>query len=356
MRLVSGKRGTERGDDRRPTMARAGCAGLMILSAVPGAVLAQDACAFFSGKTVELVVPFNPGGGYDLYGRMVAAHMGEKLGADSMIVSNRPGAGGTLATNQTWNATPDGLTIQLTNTSGMLTSELGGAPGVGYQSAAFSWIGRVTSEADAITVGVDNDIDSLAAIREAAGRRGLRFGSTGIGADNYVGAQIISMVLGIDSDIVVGFSGAPEVFASMARSELDFFVSSYGSANRAAEAGSVRIIGLLAPEANPMHPDVDVLGSLIEDEGDMALVRAFSNVGFGGRALAGPPGMAEDRLQCLRDAYDLTMADPAFLADTEERGLPVSPVSGANLADVITGLMADPPEAYVELLREAYRN
>jgi len=356
MRMASGGNGIDFGNDRPLSMAVAGCAGLLILSAAPHAAMAQDGCAYFSGKTVELVVPFNPGGGYDLYGRMVAAHMGTQLGADNMIVINRPGAGGTLATNQTWNATPDGLTIQLTNTSGMLTSELGGAPGVGYESAGFSWIGRVTSEADAITVGVDNDINTLADVRDAAARRGLRFGSTGIGADNYVGAQIISMVLGFDTDIVVGFSGAPEVFASMARGEVDFFVSTYGSASRAQEAGSVRIIGLLAPETDPAHPDVDVLGSLIEDQDAIALVRAFSDVGFGGRALAGPPGMAEDRLQCLRDAYDATMADPAFLADTEERGLPVSPVGGAVLSEVIAGLMNDPPEAYVELLREAYRN
>lgn len=344
------------GDKGFSGIAAAGCASVLLFSAVPNAVLAQDGCSFFEGKTVELVVPFSAGGGYDLYGRMVAAHMGEKLGADNMIVVNRPGAGGTLATNQTWTAAPDGLTIQLTNTSGMLTSELGGAPGVGYESSGFSWIGRITSEADAITVGIDNDIDTLAAIREAAAERTLRFGSTGIGADNYVGAQIITMVLGIDSEIVVGFSGAPEVFASMARGEVDFFVSSFSSASRAQDAASVRIIGLLAPDANPAHPGVDALGGLIEGDENIALVRAFSSVGFGGRSLAGPPGMDEGRLQCLRDAFDATMSDPDFLAESQERGLPVLPVGGAELAEVLGSLMANPPEAYLDLLREAYRN
>lgn len=349
-----GRPGT--GGNALPRAAIATLAGALLLSATPQAAMAQDGCEFFSGRTIELVVPFNPGGGFDLYGRMVAAHMGEHLRAENMIVINRPGAGGTLATNQTWTAAPDGLLIQLTNTSGMLTSELGGAPGVGYQSAEMSWIGRVTSEADAISVGVDNSIDSLAAISAAAEERQLRFGSTGIGADNYLGAQIISMVLGIESDIVVGFSGAPEVFASMARGEVDFFVSSYGSARRAQDAGSVRIIGLLAAEPDAAHPDTDVLGALVEGADDTALVQAFSDVGFGGRSLAGPPEMAADRLQCLRDAFDAMMADPAFLADTVERGLPVSPVGGTELAEVISNLMGNPPEAYVELLREAYRN
>jgi len=356
MRSAHGKRSSGAGGTGATPTAIATVAGLMLVSATPQAAQAQDGCEFFAGRTVELVVPFNPGGGYDLYGRMVAAHMGDKLGAENMIVINRPGAGGTLATNQTWTAAPDGLLIQLTNTSGMLTSELGGAPGVRYESAGFSWIGRVTSEADAISVGIDNSIGSLEDIRTAAAERTLRFGSTGIGADNYLGAQIISKVLDVEAEIVVGFAGGQEVFASMARGEVDFFISTFGSARRAEDAGSVRIIGLLAAEPNPSHPDIEVLGALVEDAGDKALAGAFSDVGFGGRSLAAPPGMAEDRLQCLRDAYEATIADPDFLADTVERGLPITPVDGATLAAVIGNLMANPPQDFVELLREAYRN
>ena len=338
---------------RPKAIAIAFCSAAMVM---PVVAKAQTDCSFFEGKTVELVVPFSAGGGYDLYGRLVARHMGPILGAENMIVVNRPGAGGTLATNQTWAAAPDGLTIQVTNTSGMLTSELGGAPGVRYESAAFSWIGRISAEADAITVGIGNDIDTLGAIRDKAAERKLRFGSTGIGADNYVGAQIITMVLDIESDIVVGFAGAPEVFASMSRAEVDFFVSSYSSATRAQEARSVRIIGILALDANPAHPDVEALGSLIEDEDDRALVRAFSSVGFGGRSLAGPPGMDEDRLQCLRSAYDSTMSNTDFLAESVELGLPVSPVDGATLAEVINTLIDNPSEAYVGLLKAGFEN
>jgi tripartite-type tricarboxylate transporter receptor subunit TctC len=333
----------------------AACGFAAVLTVTGNAVQAQDDCSFFRGKTVELIVPFNPGGGFDLYGRLVAAHMGPILGAENMIVRNQPGAGGLLATNQTWATAPDGLTIQVMNVSGMLTSELGGAAGVGFETAGFSWIGRLTEDPDAISVPHASPVQTFDDIVALAAERPLRIGSTGLGDDDYIAAQILGIMLENDVDIVLGFSGAPEVFASLARGELDLFVSSYGSAARAQAAESSRIIMLFedGPEAN--YPGIPALGEFAEGAA-LELVTAFADVGFGSRALAGPPGIPEGRLQCLRDAFDATMQDPDFIAETAERNLPVAPVGGAELAEVIGRLTANPPEAYVALLREAFQN
>jgi tripartite-type tricarboxylate transporter receptor subunit TctC len=333
----------------------ASCGMAALLSVAASAVWAQEDCSFFSGKTVELIVPFNPGGGFDLYGRLLAAHMGSALGAENMIVRNQPGAGGLLATNQTWNLPPDGLTIQLMNVSGMLSSELGGAAGVGYETAGFSWIGRMTAEPDVISVPVDSPIQTFDDIRALAAERSVRIGSTGVGDADYIAAQIMGLVLGSEVDVILGFAGAAEVYSSLSRGELDMFSSSYGSAGRAQAAGSSRIIMLFADAPDPNFPDLSALGQFIEGDA-LELVSAFADVGFGSRSIGGPPGMAEGRLQCLRDAFDATMADPEFLAQTAERNLPVAPVSGAELSEVITNLMANPPEAYVALLRESFQN
>lgn len=333
----------------------AGCGIAALLSATGGAAWAQQDCSFFNDKTVELIVPFNPGGGFDLYGRLVAAHMGTKLGAENLVVRNQPGAGGLLATNQTWTTEPDGLTIQVMNVSGMLSSELGGAAGVAFETAGFSWIGRLTEDPDAVSVPVDSPIQTLDDIRALAAERTLRIGSTGLGDDDYIAAQIMGIVLGSDVDVILGFAGAAEVYSSLARGELDLFMSSYGSAGRAEAAGSSRVVMLFEDAPNANFPDIPALGDFIEGEG-LALVSAFADVGFGSRALAGPPGMPEARLQCLRDAFQATVADPAFLAETAERNLPIAAVGGEELRQVIASLMADPPEAYVALLREAFQN
>src|SRR6266545_7841657 len=72
--------------------------------------------AFFAGKTVRLVVGFGPGGGYDSYARMLAPYLSKNLGA-TVIVENRPGAGGLVALSGVYMAPPDGLTMMIVNVS-----------------------------------------------------------------------------------------------------------------------------------------------------------------------------------------------------------------------------------------------
>ncbi|SLN57197.1 Bug family tripartite tricarboxylate transporter substrate binding protein [Roseisalinus antarcticus] len=329
-----------------------------ILSAVailPGAVSAQTDCSFFSGQTVELVVPFNPGGGFDAYGRLVAKYMGPILGADSMIVRNQPGAGGMLATNQTWAADPDGLMLQVMSTSGMLTAELGGAAGVGFESAEFSWIGRVSGEPDVVAVGFGSDIASPEAIQAISAERPVRIGSSGVGDIDYIEAQILTKVFDLDSNIVVGFSGAPEVYSSLARGELDLFTSSYSGARQAAAAESASILWLFDDNADPDFPDLTPIGEYLEGD-NLALVKAHADLVAGGRAIAGPPGIPEDRLTCLRDAFDATVVDEAFLAESAEINRPVAPISGADLQETIVSLTGNVPQDYADLLIESYSN
>lgn len=330
--------------------------GIFVLAVIAAPAMAQTAdCSFFEGKTVELIVPFNPGGGFDSYGRMVANHMGSKLGAENMIVRNQPGAGGLLATNQTWVAEPDGLLVQLMSTSGMLTAELGGADGVSFESGGFSWIGRVSGEPDVIAAGPNSEIKTIDDLRAISADRKVRIGSSGLGDIDYIEAELLTSVFDLESNIIVGFSGAPEVYASLARGELDLFSSSYSAALQAQSAESAKIMWLFDTEADPDFPDLTPIGSYLEGD-DLALVSAHADLVAGGRALAGPPGVPAERLACLREAFDQTLEDPAFLAESEASNRPVAPISGAELAEMISGLTENAPQAYVDLLRKSYQN
>jgi tripartite-type tricarboxylate transporter receptor subunit TctC len=326
---------------------------LAALAATPA--FAQDACSFFEGKTVELVVPFDPGGGFDAYGRLVAKYMADELGAENMIVRNQPGAGGLLATNQTWTAEPDGLLVQVMSTSGMLTAELGGAEGVQFKTGEFSWIGRISGEPDALAVGPDSGIETVDDIKKLASERQVRIGSSGVGDIDYIEAQLLSKVFDLDANIVTGFAGAPEVYASLARGEVDFFTSSLSAVRKAEKAESADALWLFSSEADESAPDLKPLSDFIDEE-YLPLVKAHSDLIMAGRALAGPPGIAEDRLQCLRDAFDRTMQSPELLAESEQLRRPVAPIDGERMASMIGGLTSNPPEAYVELLRSSYSN
>ncbi|MFK8252302.1 Bug family tripartite tricarboxylate transporter substrate binding protein [Ancylobacter terrae] len=310
-------------------------------------------CDFFHGKTVELVIPFAPGGGFDVYGRMVAKFMGPELGAATMIVRNQPGAGGLLATNHTWTAKPDGLRIQMIAVSGMVAAEYGGAAGVAFKTNDFSWIGRITGEPDVIATGPDSTIGSLADIKAIGAQRKVRIGSTGLGSPQYISSRLLQRFVEADADVVTGFSGAPEVYASLGRGELDLFASSLSAADAATRAGTARTLWVFGTEplagARPLAPLSDIVDARFRP-----LIEVHASVIGAGRALAAPPGVPAERLQCLRDAFDRTTAGAGFLAEARQLNRPVEPLSGQKVADLVRNATDGAPKDYLDLLRESF--
>lgn len=316
---------------------------------------AQEACDFFKNKTVQLVVPFSTGGGFDIYGRMVAKYMGPELGASAMIVLNQPGAGGLLATNKMWVAKPDGLTIELTSTSGMITSELGGAEGANFKSNEFSWIGRVSGEPDVIATAPSGSIKTVDDLRALGSDRKIRIGSSGMGDIDYIEATLLTEVLGLNSEIITGFEGAPEVYASLGRGEIDLFTSSQSAGFQAEKAETGKITWVLSTEKTADMPDVPAIVDFVGPD-KVSLIKAQADVVAAGRSLAGPPGMAEDRLACLRDAFDRTVANPDLIAESQQLKRPLAPLTGQQVADLVRGVTADAPAEYVEIVRKSFGN
>jgi len=319
-------------------------------------VAAQDsACDFFKGKTVELSVPFEAGGGFDIYARMVAKFMAGELGAAHMIVRNEPGAGGLLGTNQTWKAEPDGLRIQLAFTGGMITAELGGAAGVGFRSNEFSWIGRITGEPDVIVKAPESALRDADGLKELSAERKIRIGSTGVGAGNYIEARLIAEIFDLDADIITGFSGAPEVYTSLARNELDLFTASLSGVQVAKKAGTADYLFVFSDKGIADMPEIKPLSEVVDAQ-YLPLVKAHSDVIAGGRALAAPPGMTPERLQCLRDAFDRTMVSEGLQAESRQLNRPVEPLSGDEMAALVAGVTKDPLPEYMELLKSSFGN
>jgi len=313
----------------------------------------SDACGFFKDKTVELVIPFSAGGGFDVYGRMVAKYMGPKLGAANMIVRNQPGAGGLLATNQTWTAKPDGLKIQLLAVSGMLAAELGGAAGVNFKTNGLSWIGRVSGEPDVVATTPGSAIKSFEDVKKIGAERKVRIGSTGLGSPQYISAKLLETVLETNANVITGFSGSPEVYASLGRGELDLFSSSLSAAEAAEKARTGQVIWLLGTETVPNRPDIRPVSEMI-DAKFLPLVSAHASAVAAGRAIAGPPNIPDDRLKCLRDAFDSAVASEEFLAESKQLNRPVEPLSGAAVAKLVRDATEGAPKEYLELLRESF--
>src|SRR4029077_6815359 len=99
---------------------------------------AQTGADFFKGKTVTYIVSTTPGGGYDLYGRMIAEYMQKYLPGSTFVVKNVPGAGHIVGANTIYAAKPDGLTVGTFNT-GLIYNQLIGLDGVKFDLTKMSW-------------------------------------------------------------------------------------------------------------------------------------------------------------------------------------------------------------------------
>jgi len=116
---------------------------LFPLFTLPGA-RAQDT-SFFKGKIINYIVATKPGGGYDAYARLIGRYMQKYIPGVKVIVKNVPGAGHIIGANDTYLAKPDGLTIGTFNT-GLIYNQIVGSPGIKFDLAKYSWIGKASSE------------------------------------------------------------------------------------------------------------------------------------------------------------------------------------------------------------------
>src|SRR5262249_47245978 len=196
------------------TFLRALC-GLMVLAA-PSCALAQaDA---FAGKTVHMIIGFGVGGGYDLWGRTVARHIGKHLpGAPNVVPQNMPGAGSFVATSHIYNAAPrDGSVMAIIARDAAL-GPLTGASGARYDCTKLSWIGTPTKETNVCiafhTAKVKTAHDLFT--------QELVVGDTGPGTGTRAYPKALNELLGMKFKVVGGFTSSADVFLAMERGEVD---------------------------------------------------------------------------------------------------------------------------------------
>src|SRR5215207_6027054 len=136
--------------------------GFMLALAAPAAsAAAQDSeQAYFAGKTVRFVVGFGPGGGYDAYARMLAPYLSKVLGA-TVIVENRPGAGGLVALNGVYIAPADGLTMMIVNGTAAVFSQLTDLQGARYDLDKIGYIATLSAPPSLWTVSPHHEVKTI---------------------------------------------------------------------------------------------------------------------------------------------------------------------------------------------------
>jgi tripartite-type tricarboxylate transporter receptor subunit TctC len=322
--------------------AAVGAALVLSLTAQPS--LAQSGAEFFKGKTVTYIVATAPGGGYDLYGRLVAEFMQKYLPGSTFVVKNMPGAGHLIGTNAIYASAPDGLTIGTFNT-GLIYNQLIKAEGVKFDLTKMSWIGKAASEPRVFVAAAQGPIKSFADLQ--AQKQPVNFATSGIGSANYVEINSLTNILKLPIKILTGYNGNDDQLA-MRRGEVQGNLGSRSSYEQFTKNGYGRYIAQIGGK----DTDVPQLKTLVKDPVALEIIALIQSQGDIARLTAGPPGIPKDRLDALRAAYKSALQDKDLQAKAEKLERPVDPAFGDEVLDMVKAALNQRPES-VALLKQA---
>ncbi|HEY7088236.1 MAG TPA: tripartite tricarboxylate transporter substrate-binding protein [Tepidisphaeraceae bacterium] len=310
--------------------------GLALCAGVVSGSAAQN---FYAGKTLSIVVPYGPGGGYDTWARLIAPYMQKYLGAGQVKIENQPGGGGLVGTNAVYGAAPDGLTIGITNAAGDVFSEIADAPGVAFRTSKLSWIGRPDNDPHIIAVqpnGPYKSFDDIVA--KKGGKRAVQCLATGKGSSDYNSSVIVMNAFGVPFQMVAAFNGSHQEKATFLAGDGDTLAV---SASDILQLGTdkARVVLLNATQPFAKLPGVPTVAQEAEKHQLPAnttdALKVMANVMDMGHAFFAAPGLPADRLQQLRSAFAKAFQDNEFLSKAERGGLYPGYESPAKLEQAI---------------------
>jgi tripartite-type tricarboxylate transporter receptor subunit TctC len=326
-------------------LKRAAVAGAVLLAA-PSAFAADTVADFYKGRTVTIDIGYSAGGGYDLYARTLARHLGEHIpGKPSVIPQNMPGAGSLKATNYLYNIAPKDGTVIATFARGMAMQPLFDKTGVEFDAQKLNWIGSITNEVSICAFRSDSGIKTWQDMLT----KSYTVGGTGSGSDTDVFPDVLRHMFHMKVKLVTGYPGGKDILLAMQRGEVKgrcgWSWSSVKSTSYALyQKKEITVPVQLALKKHPDLPDVPLIMDLTKDPDERAALRLIFGRQSVARPYAAPPGVPAERIAALRKAFDDTMKDPAFLAEADKTKLEVEPVSGEEVQALVTEIYKSSPK------------
>lgn len=341
-------------------MKRQRTAGLLLSLAAIVALATEPARAqspadFYKGKTVTIVVGYGPGGGYDIYARLLQRHLSKHIpGNPNIVIQNMPGAGSLVSANYLYNIAPkDGTAFGIFARNIPLVGLVGTQQQVKYDPVKFTWIGSASSGAnDAyLLVGLKKaDVKTAEDARRNGGPT-LLIGSTAEGASSDAMATFFRDILGVRLKVVGGYRDGNELYLAMERGEIDGRMVGYSSGRGARrhwfgtpESPINILVQMGRPDRHPDLKDVPTVRELARTDKDRQIIDILELPYALTRPYAGPPDVPADRAKALQDAFVNAHNDPALVEEAKKLAMDISPVSGPQVLKLIQGIKALPPD------------
>jgi tripartite-type tricarboxylate transporter receptor subunit TctC len=292
-------------------------------TAVTGPALSAEP---YPSKPIRLIVPFPPGGPTDVMGRVVAKVLGDKL-KQTVVVENRPGAGGNLGTDTAAKSPADGYTLLLSAVSSLaIAPSL--YPKLPYDVARdFTPITRVGITKGAIVAHPStpfNDLKGLVAYAKANPGK-LSYGSSGIGTANHLAGEMLQAAAGIEMEHIP-YKGTAPLVQDLLGGQLPLSIeSSLSSAAANVKSGKLKGIAIITATRAPLLPDVPTVAEQGYPGFDVP-------IWFG---LLGPANLPKDIVTLLNEAVVEGLKSPEAVERFAQIGAEPSTTTPEQFAEYI---------------------
>ena len=331
---------------RRGNFAATAACAAALAAALPAK--ADPVADFYAAHRITVLVGSAVGGGYDAYGRLLAAHLGAFLpGHPDLVVQNMPGAGTLLATNYVVNVGPkDGTMIGGVNPA-IVTQALLNPEQAKFDPRTFHWIGNLLRETETVAVWHTAPVQKFSDLFDKT----LRVAGTGGATTLY--PLLLDGVLSTKFDVVKGYSGTHAAFLAVERGEVQGIGGATWASLKATEGAFLRDkqLTVIAHYGLETPPDLAGVPAVLDyaktPDQKSALLFVLRGQEFG-RPFMTAPEVPAERVKALQAAFAAMIKDKDFLADAARRKLDLDPTSGQDVAKLVEAIYDTPAPVVAE--------
>jgi tripartite-type tricarboxylate transporter receptor subunit TctC len=315
---------------------------------------AQSPDSFFARKAITIAIGYTAGGSYDLYGRLVARHLGKHIpGHPAVVAQNMPGAGSLKAANYIYEVAPrDGTTLGVVVESIALEQALAN-PAAQYDAGKFSYVGRVATSNNIFMQWHTSGVQSI----EDSKRMESSLAGTGPGSIAETVPRLLNALAGTRFKLVSGYPASNEAMLAMERGEVEGASSSWAAVSVGKkdwlQQRKIKIILQTAPERAREIPNAPALPEIGSSADDKQVYQLYASGSAIGRTVLGPPAIPSDRLRILRDGFNAMVKDSEFIADIHKLSVELDPLTGEAVQSLIIRTL-NVPQAVRERAKLAF--
>jgi tripartite-type tricarboxylate transporter receptor subunit TctC len=328
---------------RLVTLGRGVAAAILALGPL-SAAHAQSPADFYKGKTVDLYIGYSAGGGYDVYARALARHMGRFIpGNPTILAKNMPGAGSLVLANWLYNVAPkDGSAFGIIG-RGTAFDPLLGSTKAQFDAGKFNWIGSMNDEVSVCVAWHTTGITTL----EQVERKELTVGGSGPAADTDQFPKVLNATIGTKFKLVTGYPGGNDVDLAMERGEVmgrcGWSWSSVIATHKSwIDDKKINVLVQLSLSKHVDLPHVPLIMDFARTEEQKQIFKLVFARQPMGRPFLAPPGIPLERVAVLRKAFMDTMKSGEFLAEAGKMQLEINPVSGDAVQKIVQEVYRTP--------------